>query len=196
MPAPDMNQSPNVLTVSGVLDSTVALTELHLSDGRRIQLPTVLLEGETTAARFEEARDSLTLQPASAGSNTDQELVIPLIEERLDIGKRTVVTGKVRLQKTVHAFAAALDEPLAVRTYDIERVVLNQPVEVAPGVRSEGETTIYPLVEEQLILTKHLVLKEEVRVTKRDTERRDTQVVTLRREHMLVERAPVEKEPA
>ena len=89
-------------------------------------------------------------------------------------------------------FETTLDEPLAVRTFDIERVIWNQPVETAPGVRIEGDTTIYPLVEEQLILTKHLVLKEEVRVTKRETERRDTQTVVLRREHLAVERQPNE----
>ena len=75
-----------------------------------------------------------------------------------------------------------------MRTYDIEHIVFNQPVDVAPGIRTEGETTIYPLIEEQLVLTKQLILKEEIRVTRRETHRRDTQSVTLRRERLVVER--------
>ena len=117
----------------------------------------------------------------------DAPIVIPLVEEHLEVSRRTVVTGTVRLQKTVHEFETQLDEPLGVRTFDVERVILNEPVESAPPVRQEGDTTVYPLVEERLILTKQLVLKEELRVTRRDTERRDTQTVTLRREHITVE---------
>jgi uncharacterized protein (TIGR02271 family) len=91
----------------------------------------------------------------------------------------------------VQEYQETLDEPLAVRTFDIERVALNQVVDSAPPVRTEGATTIYPVIEEQMVLTKQLVLKEEVRVTRRDTERRDHQVVTLRREHLIVEREKI-----
>ena len=119
--------------------------------------------------------------------------VIPLIEEQLLVGKQTVETGKVRLIKSVQEHQQALDEPLAVRTFDIERIILNHPVDAAPGIRHEGEVTIYPVVEEQLVLTKQLILREEIRVTQRDTERRDNQVVTLRREHLLIEREDLTK---
>jgi uncharacterized protein (TIGR02271 family) len=87
-----------------------------------------------------------------------------------------------------------LDEPLAIRTFDVERITINQVVDAPPEVRQEGDTTIYPLVEEQLVLTKQLILKQEVRVTKREGEKRDTQVVTLRREQLSVVRTPIDKE--
>ena len=103
--------------------------------------------------------------------------VIPLIEEQLTVGKRLVQTGKVVLEKTVQEYERQLDEPLALRTYDIERRVLNKPVDHTPAVRHEGDTTIYPVVEERLILTKQLILKEEVYVKLRDDVRVDTQVV-------------------
>ena len=172
----------NILSVSGNLDLECRQTELHLADGRVVRIPTSLL-----------AQDSQQTanQPRQDDSYETESLLIPLIEEKLVVGKQTVETAKIRLQKTVQVYEEALDEPLAVRTFDIERVVLNQPVDAAPAVREEGLTTIYPLVEEQLVLTKQLILKEEVRVTRRDTERRDTQVVTLRREHLSVEREPL-----
>ena len=166
------SESLNVLTATGTLNPTLALTELHLTDGRILRLPTSLLQNISAP--------SLAAEPG--------ELVIPIVEERLDISKRTVETAKIRLQKVVQEFDAVVDEPLAVRTYDIEHVLLNTPIETAPAVRTEGDTVVYPLIEERLILTKQLILKEEVRVTHRDTERRDQQTVALRREHLIVER--------
>jgi uncharacterized protein (TIGR02271 family) len=115
--------------------------------------------------------------------------VVPVVEEQLRVGRRVVETGKVTLRKTVQEFETQLNEVLATRGFDVERVVVNRPVDVAPGIRQEGPTTIYPIVEEQLILTKQLVLKEEVHVTQRDSERRDTRPVALRRELIEVERS-------
>lgn len=169
----------NLVTLSGSLDTTLPVTQVLLPDGRSIRLDTLLLLGATESPTFEST-------PLTVSDGSRQ--VIPLIEEQLLVGKRTVETGEVRLIKTVQEFEAKLDEPLAIRTYDIERIALNQPVESAPGIRHEGDTTIYPVVEEQLVLTKKLILKEEIHVTQRDTERRDTQSVTLQREHLVVER--------
>ena len=145
---------------------------------------------QTTLLRPAAAPDTSLVEAAPAnetvlgpGSET-----IPLVEERLLVAKRTVTTGKVRLMKSVQTYQEALDEPLAVRTFDVDRVVLNQVVDEPPAVRQEGDTTVYPVVEERMVLTKQLVLREEVRVTRRESEKRDTQVVTLRREHLSVER--------
>ncbi len=182
----DQTAMTNVLTTSGRLDAAKTETEIHLPDGRTVRVPTALLLGGNEPvgeSAFRNSNDAL-----AAGEMTR----IPVVEERLEIGKRTLVTGKVLLEKQVQEYDEALDVPLAVRSYDIERVVLNRPVETAPGVRQEGETTIYPLVEEQLVLTTQLVLKEEVHVTRRDTERRDTRTVTLKRESMVVTREEVE----
>ena len=176
---PEPQTIANVLTASGGLDPARELTELHLADGRIIRLDTRML---TTDALDRPATR------AAAAIELSETTVIPLVEERLTLDKHTVETGTVRLRKTIQEYSEALDEPLDIHTYDIERIILNRPIEALPSTRQEGETTIYPLVEEQLVLTKQLILKEEVRVTRRRSERRDTQVVTLRREHLTVER--------
>ncbi len=181
MPTPDCN----LVTLTGALDPNCSVTEVLLPNGRAVRLDTLLLLSTETGTD--------PFQPIDRTLNTGAEEIVPIIEERLIVGKQIVETGKVRLVKSVGEYQEALNEPLAVRTFDIERIALNQPVESAPAVRHEGTTTIYPVVEEQLVLTKRLILKEEVRVTQRDTERRDTQVVTLRREHITVERES--KEP-
>ena len=126
--------------------------------------------------------------PLPVAQTDASQVVVPLIEERLTVDKRVIETGTVRLRKVIQTHEEALDEPLAVRTFDIERVILNRAVDAPPAVRQEGDTTIYSLVEERMVLTKQLILTEEVRVTRRDTERRDTQKITLTREHLIVER--------
>ena len=169
-------------TAAGGLDATLPYTEVRLANGQMVELPTSLL----IAAMQEQSAPER--KPASSKEGQESSVVVPLVEERLAIGKREIATGSVRLRKSVQEYSQQLDERLAVRTFDIERVVLNRQVETAPPVRQEGNVTVYSLVEEQLVLTKQLILKEEVHVIQRDTERRDEQVVTLKKESLSVER--------
>ncbi len=178
MSSPSTTQ--NVLVTAGTLDATVVTTEIRLADGRVVYLPTASLLGVEPEAQFEGGRRRVDDAP-----ETD---VISLVEERLITGKRVVETGKLRLHKKVQEYETALDETLAFRTYDIERVQINKPVDAAPAIREENGVTVYPVVEEQLVVTRQLVLREEIRVTRRDDERRDTRPVTLRREFIEVER--------
>jgi len=172
----------NVLVASGDFDSTQLYTEIRMPDGHLVRLHTSAL------LRNSDPQNSSLGGAEEALSHAEPATVIPLIEESLEVGKRTVTTGTVRLTKTIQEYTEALDERLAVRTFDVERHVINRPVDAAPPIRQEGQTTIYSIVEEQMVLTKQLVLKEEVWVVQRDTERHDTQVVTLHKEHLIVER--------
>ena len=181
----DQQAEVNILEVVGRIDLGRPQTQLHLVEGRILLVPTSLLTQSSLQAS---SSSEASIPSISADFPGTESLVIPLVEEQLVVGKQTVETAKIRLHKSVQVYEEALDEPLAIRTFDIERVVLNRPVDAAPAVRQDGDTTIYPIVEEQLVLTKQLILKEEVHVTRRDTERRDTQTVTLRREHLVVER--------
>jgi stress response protein YsnF len=168
----------NVLIVSGEFHLQQPYTELWMPDGKVIRLLTTQL--------IAAASDDHT----AGMDEVSESIVIPLLEERLDVDRRTVVTGTVKLRKVVQEYQESVEETLAVRTFDVERIILNQPIDVAPPVRQEGSATIYSVIEEQMILTKQLILKEEIRVTQRDTERHDNQVVSLTREHLVVERKP------
>ena len=171
-----------MLSIFGNINLAEPVTEIQFADGHVVRLPTAMLQAETQQLP----------QPADA-LETGDTVVLPLIEEQLQVSKRTVTTGRVRLQKSVGAYDVRLDEPLAVSTIQVERVPLGHVVEVAPGIRQEGATVVYPILEERLVLTKELVLVEEVRVTQQRSEHRDTQVVTLRRERMEVQREEVER---
>jgi len=128
-------------------------------------------------------------------SQRGEAAVIPIIEEELDVRKRKVETGKVRITKIVREREELVDEPLLKEDVEVERVAINRMVDAPVPVRYEGDTMIVPVLEEMLVVEKRLVLKEELRITKRQSEFHLPQQVTLRSEEITVERADGHKQP-
>jgi uncharacterized protein (TIGR02271 family) len=126
--------------------------------------------------------------PMPAGDSVAPDLVIPLIAEELEIGKRLVESGMVRVTKTVGQRAEVVRELLMSEHVEVERVPLDEIIATPPPVRVEGDVTIIPIVEEILVVTKQLRLKEELRVIRKQVVTEHHQEVTLRREELVVER--------
>jgi uncharacterized protein (TIGR02271 family) len=126
---------------------------------------------------------------AGVGSSVSAPpLVVPVMEEVVDVHTRPVETGRVRLHKTVREREEVVDPPLLHDEVLIERVPVNRIVEEASPVRSEGDTLIIPVFEEVVVVEKRLLLKEEIHLTRRRVETHAPQRVTLRREEAIVER--------
>ena|SRR2546421_1900649 len=92
-------------------------------------------------------------------------LVLPVIEEALEVHTSPVETGRVRIRKMVHAREEIVDSPLLRDEVVIERVSINRVIEAPISARSEEDTVVIPLLEEVLVVEKRLLLKEEVRIT-------------------------------
>jgi len=118
----------------------------------------------------------------------DEKLVIPIVQEEAFLDKRVVESGKVRISKRVSEHEELIDEPLFREEVTVERVPVNQYVDQPPQVRHEGDVMIIPVVQEQLVMQKRLVLVEELRVRKQVVEIHQPQSVTLRREEIDVRR--------
>jgi uncharacterized protein (TIGR02271 family) len=148
-------------------------------------------EGYRLPSSFAEA------EAASRGSEKDRQgqAVIPIVEETIEVGKRRVETGGVRLGKTVSEREEVIDEPIFQEEVEVERRSVGRVLDEPVGVRHEGDTTIIPVLEEVLVVEKKLMLKEELHVTKRRSERREPQRVTLKREEVTVEDLPAGDEP-
>jgi uncharacterized protein (TIGR02271 family) len=99
-----------------------------------------------------------------------------------------VVTGGVRVRKKVVEHTETIDEPLARGELHIEHVNIGRFVDQVPEVRSEGDVTIVPVVEEVAVVEKRLWLRAEVRITRREVETRSPQPITLKREEVSIER--------
>jgi len=113
---------------------------------------------------------------------------IQLLEEELSVSKRQVVAGKLRISTRTETHDEIAETTLDRNVLDVSRVPIDRIVDVAPKVRTEGDTTIVPIVEERLVMVKQLYLKEELRV--RHSVERETirESVPLRSQHAVVER--------
>jgi len=120
------------------------------------------------------------------------EMVIPLGEEVLRVGKRQVETGKVRVSLTTETVEEIVRESLRTRRAEIERVPMDQEVTAAPQTRQEGDVLIIPVVEEILVIERRLVLKEEIRLRFVDGEQPVEQSVARRVQSAMVERIPAD----
>lgn len=82
-----------------------------------------------------------------------------------------------------------IDAAVSAEEVVIERLPINALVEgEAPQVREEDGVVIIPVLEEVLVIEKRLLLREEVRLSKRVTSSNVPQTVVLRQETVEIER--------
>lgn len=125
-----------------------------------------------------------TENPRNEPLSVQQGVTLPVLEERLEISKRVVTTGTVRLQKHAEQHEESVSVPLTETRWQVERVAMDRIVTAPPDIRHEGETTIYPVVEERVVITRELVLTEEVHVTRILQTRTETSSHTVMRERI------------
>lgn len=117
-----------------------------------------------------------------------EHAVLPVVEERLSVDKRTVETGRVSVRTAVEQTNALVAEDLLRDQAEVERVPVGREVESAPEPRWEGDVLIVPVVEEFLVVEKRLRVVEELRVVRRRTVERVETTVPLRSTRVEVER--------
>ena len=163
--------------------STPTSVGIRLSDGRRVVVPAGLLK------RRSDGTYHLPLGPADLAATTAGDAaVIPLVAEQVDVHKRRVETGKVRITKSVRTHEEQVEVPVMREEVVVERVPIERFVAAPPPVRQEGDVTIVSVLEEVLVVEKRLMVREELRLTKRQVLTHDTHTVTLRSEVANVER--------
>jgi uncharacterized protein (TIGR02271 family) len=116
------------------------------------------------------------------------ETSIPLVEEEAHVGKRTRTTGRVRIRTEVDEVEQLVAAELMQERVEVERVPVDRIVDAAPPVRTEGDVTIVPVLEEVLVVEKRLVLKEELRIRRSRRQETEEIPVRLRKQRAVVER--------
>jgi len=111
-------------------------------------------------------------------------LSVPIVEEKLNVSKRTVEFGALEIRKTVEEFHDSRRLPLSFDQLDVQHVEVNRPLNAPLEPRYEDDVLIIPVMEEVLVIEKRLMLKEEVRISKRQVVRAQQIDETLRREHV------------
>jgi uncharacterized protein (TIGR02271 family) len=131
---------------------------------------------------------SLSARSERLSGDSTEGPKLTLLAEELTVGKEAVETGRVRVSKQTRTREVAVDEDLLKESAEIETVPIGRQIFEMPSVRYEGETTIVPIVEETLHTERRLILKEEVRITRRKTTEQFHDRVTLRYQEAAVTR--------
>ncbi|MCA1566415.1 MAG: YsnF/AvaK domain-containing protein [Acidobacteria bacterium] len=182
---------PEVLVhLEGGRQALVPVDELVLQDDGSFTLPFSLSElARPLEGRREvdgDAGDETIVTPNR--TREEERIVMPVIAETLDVQKRKVQAGGVRVRKIVHEREEVVDEPLMREEVQVKRVPINRVVDAPVPVRHVGNTMIISLLEEVVVVEKRLMLKEELHITKGEIETYKPQRVTLRSEEAVVER--------
>lgn len=122
------------------------------------------------------------------GSETLQRL-----EEALEVTKRRVTTGTVRVSTRTETVREIAEVSLDRTVVEVTRVPVGKLVEVAPGLRTDGQTTIVPVLEERFVVVKQLFLVEELHIRPRTQSELSRTPVELKRQVAVVERIGAEK---
>ena len=110
--------------------------------------------------------------------------------------RRRVPTQLVRATRTTRSHDHRVEETLSHERVVVERIAIGQVVSAMPLVRQEGDVTIMPVVEEQLVLRKQLFLKEEVRIRRVTVTEPHVETVTLREQEAAVTRTNLDESSA
>ena len=113
---------------------------------------------------------------------------IPVVEEHVRVEKKVIERGVVRIDATIKERVETIHESLTHEEIDISHVAMNVEIDATPDVRQEGDVVIIPVVEERMVVTKRLILLEEVHVRRRTVSRCASIPVTLRSTDIAVQR--------
>jgi uncharacterized protein (TIGR02271 family) len=138
----------------------------------------------------------LAADPEQPSKDSIDNHKLTLLAEELSVGKEAVETGRVRVSKQTRTREVVVDEALLKESAEVETVTIGRQIFEVPSVRHEGETTIVPIVEEIIHTERRLILKEEIRITRRKTTEQFHDRVTLRYQEAVVTRVQSASEAA
>lgn len=124
--------------------------------------------------------------------------VLEVIEERIRVEKREVVSGRVRVSTVTDHVEDMIREELRGTRAEVVRVPIGRTLgsdEAVPGPRTEDNVTIVPVFEEIVVIEKRLVLKEELHITQQTVVENVEVPVTLRQQRAVVERLEPDEIP-
>jgi uncharacterized protein (TIGR02271 family) len=177
----------------------IPASDIALRDGR-VVVRGVLHEEEykqtqSTMAETSETTQSYAAMQSSAGAKhvagvtraaNENEVVLPIIEERLAIGKRTVEKGAARVRTSVEEVPVQESVNLREENVTVERRPVDRAVENAPAAFKEGTIEVTEMAEVPVV-SKEAHVVEEVVVGKNVTERQQTVSDTVKRTEVDVD---------
>ena len=136
-------------------------------------------------------RDQVASASETSLADAGASQALPLHVEELVVGKRTRKT-LVRATRVTRTSEVDVDEALTHSDVVVERVIVGRVVSEVPPTRQEGNVTILPVVEEEVVVTRRLVLKEELHIRRVQRTEHYVERVVLRRQDVDVTRTELD----
>jgi uncharacterized protein (TIGR02271 family) len=124
---------------------------------------------------------------AAVDSMLDDERTIELREEELVAHKELRELGQVSVSTRIEEVPGHLEVDAYTEEVHIQHEPIGQVVNERREPWQEDGAMVVPIYEEQLVVSKRLVLKEHLRITRVRTNERRLFEETLRRERLVVE---------
>jgi len=142
--------------------------------------------GDTETGEFHEhaAHDEGVHQSRGDDLADEDELRVQRTEEELVAGTRQREAGSIRVRKRVRTDRERIEVPTRHEEVSVERVPVEG--EASQAEIGEGEVVV-PVTEEEVVVHKRPVLKEEVRIRKDVVEETEVVEEDVRREEVEVE---------
>ncbi len=174
--------------------ATGEATNLIVRDeaGERYEIPVAVVVVDTAAGGL---RLMTEREAAESGITALQDvgdrILVPVREEVLVPTTHPIEIGRVRIRKRIEEVPAEGTTELYHDEIDVVRVPINRAIDAVPGPRNEGDTLIVPVIEEVVVTEKRLMLREEIRVTRRRVSERVPYQGTVRREVVEIEESTI-----
>jgi uncharacterized protein (TIGR02271 family) len=149
-----------------------------------LTVPTQQAQQAPQAQQAQQAQETQPNQQQTSGKLTDEEWLVRQ-EERIQVGKEMLETGRVRLHKYVDIEPVEQAIHIFHEEYDVERIPITAEDRITGSI-AEGEQEVV-LHEERAVLRKEIVPVERVRLRTRRVEEDQTVHDSLRRERIEIE---------
>jgi uncharacterized protein (TIGR02271 family) len=126
-------------------------------------------------------------EPSPKRNDPEEELKVRRLEEDLSVGGRQREAGSVNVKKNVRTDREEVRVPRRREEVEVERVIAEGGEEVTGVEIGEDEEFVVRVYEEEVVVTKRVVLKEEIRLRKRVAWEEEVVEVDLRKEEVEID---------
>lgn len=115
---------------------------------------------------------------------------IQLVEDEISVTKRADISERVKINTITDVAEHLVESSLTRETVSVERVPIGKVIaagETVPIATTIGDVTIIPIFEEVVVVEKRLILKEELRLTRTQTEENVQIPVSLRKQRAVIQ---------
>ena len=106
----------------------------------------------------------------------------------MHVEKTKVAHGRITVRTVTDTFSEIVAADLKRGRIDIKKIRVNRKIDRNPGIRTEGDLTIVPVVKEILYTEKRLMLVEEIHVRRSLHVEHVERPIELRRQRVVIEK--------